>query len=382
MIDIEKYIEFLYSLGVEFFTGVPDSLLNDLCTYIEKNSKRTNNIIAANEGNAIGIASGYNLGTGKIAMVYMQNSGLGNAMNPLISLTHPEVYSIPMILLIGWRGDPDIKDHAQHKVQGKLTPVTLDNVNIPYYILSTDEEDVFQKTRQAYHKAAEIQSPVALIAKKRVFERGEKDSSLKPSKLLPLSREEAIGIILDSLPADSIYVASTGRITRELHAQRDVRGEPHNRDFLMVGSMGHASQIALGIALAKPDRNVVCLDGDAAVIMHMGGMSIIGRAGAKNLWHIVLNNGSHESVGGQMSSGFITNLTAVAVACGYATNQSFLTNKQEIKDTIHQLEQSNKPRFIEVRVHKGIREGLPGLHVNHKQSKSLLMQDMIGANND
>lgn len=382
MIDIAEYCGYIANLGVDFVTGVPDSLLNDFCCYIEENLDPKRHIIAANEGNAIAIACGYHLATGGIPMVYMQNSGLGNAMNPLISLTHPEVYAIPMILLIGWRGDPAIKDHVQHKVQGALTPITLENLEIPYFILDNDQEDAFHKTKLAYDTANESGSTVALIVKKRVLERGEKDSSLKPSNELPLSREEAISTILEIMPSDAIYVASTGRITRELHAQRVKRGEPHNRDFLMVGSMGHASQIALGLALAKPNRTIVCLDGDAAAIMHMGGMSIIGRACPLNLWHFVLNNGAHESVGGQMSSGINTDFTTVATACGYATSKTYLTTRQEIAHSVYKLEHSQKPKFFDIRIHKGIRSGLPALHVDHKQDKTMLMQEMVRENND
>ncbi len=382
MINIAEYCGYIASLGVDFITGVPDSLLNDFCCYIEENLDPQRHIIAANEGNAIAIACGYHLGTGGIPLVYMQNSGLGNAMNPLISLTHPQVYAIPMILLIGWRGDPAIKDHVQHKVQGELTPITLANLEIPYFILEDDPEDVFNKTKLAYDTAKESSSPVALIVKKRVLERGEKDSGLKPSSDLPLNREEAISTILDLLPADAIYVASTGRITRELHAQRVKRGELHNRDFLMVGSMGHASQIVLGLALAKPNRTIVCLDGDASAIMHMGGMSVIGKLGVSNLWHFVLNNGAHESVGGQTSSGFFTDFTTVATACGYATSKTYLTSRQEIAHSIDQLQHSDKPKFFDLRIHKGIRDGLPALLVDHKQDKTMLMQEIVRDYND
>jgi len=382
MLNIAEYCGYIASLGVDFITGVPDSLLNDFCCYIEETLDPKRHIIAANEGNAIAIACGYHLATGGIPLVYMQNSGLGNAMNPLISLTHQEVYAIPMILLIGWRGDPAIKDHVQHKVQGALTPITLENLEIPYFILDDDQEDAFHKTKLAYNTAKESSSPVALIVKKRVLERGEKDSGLKPSSVLPLNREDAISTILDLLPADAIYVASTGRITRELHAQREKRGEPHNRDFLMVGSMGHASQIVLGLALAKPNRTIVCLDGDASAIMHMGGMSVIGKLGVSNLWHFILNNGAHESVGGQMSSGFFTDFTTVATACGYVTSKTYLTSRQEIAHSIDQLQHSDKPKFLDLRIHKGIRDGLPALHVDHKQDKTMFIQEMVRENND
>jgi len=376
MINIAEYYHFLQKLGIEFITGVPDSLLNDFCCYVEEHMDPRKHIIAANEGNAIAIASGYHLATGGIPMVYMQNSGLGNAMNPLISLTHPEVYSIPMLLLIGWRGDPTIKDHVQHKVQGALTPVTLDNLEIPYYILEDAQEDVFTKTKLAYSFANNRSQPVALIAKKRVLERGEKDTSLKPSSDLPLSREAAISLILDIMPPDAIYVASTGRITRELHAQRAIRGESHNRDFLMVGSMGHASQIAFGLAMATPDRTIVCLDGDAASIMHMGGMSVIGRYGPRNLWHIALNNGVHESVGGQQSSGFITDLTAVAAACGYKTLGPFHATRDDIQTTKSNMELYDGSKFLEIRVHMGIRSDLGGLGIDHEESKLSLMSEI------
>ena len=382
MINITDYYTFLQNLGVSFITGVPDSLLNDFCCFVEKNMDSKKHIIAANEGNAVAIASGYHLATGGVPLVYMQNSGIGNAMNPLISLTHPEVYSIPMLLLIGWRGDPAVKDHVQHKVQGDLTLTTLDNLDIPYFILEDDLDNAFSKTKMAYSMAKASQCPVALIVKKGVLERGTKDTSLKPTDDFPLSREAAIGVILDIMPSNTIYVASTGRITRELNAQRIKRGESHCQDFLMVGSMGHASQIALGLALAKPDQHIVCLDGDASLIMHMGGMSIVGGAQAKNFYHIVLNNGAHESVGGQKSSGFSTDLTAVAAACGYATSDKYLTNKAEILNQISVLKNNDNAKFLEIRVHKGIRSNIATLTIDHLKRKNMLISSMKVENDE
>ena len=371
MIDQIKFQQQLKQAGVEFITGVPDTLLNEFCLSIEENWSKEKHIIAANEGNAIALASGYHLSTGTVPLIYMQNSGMGNTLNPLLSLSNKEVYSIPMILLIGWRGDPSVKDHAQHKKQGELTLVLLDDLDIPYKILMDDEEAVLEASQWAVDTAKEINTPVALIAKKNVLEKGSKlDLSQLPSEY-EMFREDVIENLLNHLPKDTIYVAATGRATRELYYLRKHRNESNENDFLNIGAMGHTSSIALGIAIAQKDRYVVCLDGDASAIMHLGAFAIQGNQDVSNLLHVVMNNGVHESVGGQASVGFNIDLTSIAKHSGYNTVEQAAANSSEFLNAVDQLSQANKPAFVEVKIRKGMRSKLPPLNIVPKELKNI-----------
>lgn len=374
MIEQTHLFNNLHEIGLDFFTGVPDSLLNDFCLHLVNNVPDNQHIMAANEGNAIGIAAGYHMATGKIPVVYMQNSGIGNATNPLLSLTHPCVYSIPMILVIGWRGDPAIKDHAQHKKQGELTTVLMDDMDIPYDILDSDET-VVEKFAWAANKAKAINSPVALIAKKAILTQKEKKQEYADSKLM--NREEAISAVLDVFGKDAIYLATTGRATRELHEQIAIHGFSEEIEFLNVGAMGHLSSIGLGLAVGSPDKKIVVFDGDAAAVMHMGSLATNGRYQPSNLIHIVLNNGVNESVGGQQSSGQIIDLTTVAKGCGYVTLGNFVETKDDLQNAVKQMVGCNKLSFIDVHVRQGIRKDMPGLKIEHQTAKESLMNNLI-----
>lgn len=374
MIEQPHLFNNLHEIGLDFFTGVPDSLLNDFCLHLVNNLPDNQHIMAANEGNAIGIAAGYHMATGKIPVVYMQNSGIGNATNPLLSLTHPCVYSIPMILVIGWRGDPAIKDHAQHKKQGELTTVLMDDMDIPYDILDSDET-VVEKFAWAANNAKAINSPVALIAKKAILTQKEKKQEYADSKLM--NREEAISAVLDVFGKDAIYLATTGRATRELHEQIAIHGFSEEIEFLNVGAMGHLSSIGLGLAIGSPDKKIVVFDGDAAAVMHMGSLATNGRYQPSNLIHIVLNNGVNESVGGQQSSGQIIDLTTVAKGCGYVTLGNFVETKDDLQNAVKQMIGCNKLSFIDVHVRQGIRKDMPGLKIEHQTAKESLMNNLI-----
>lgn len=374
MIEQTHLFNNLHEIGLDFFTGVPDSLLNDFCLHLVNNLPDNQHIMAANEGNAIGIAAGYHMATGKLPVVYMQNSGIGNATNPLLSLTHPCVYSIPMILVIGWRGDPAIKDHAQHKKQGELTTVLMDDMDIPYDVLDSDET-VIEKFAWAANKAKEINSPVALIAKKAILTQKEKKQEYADSKLM--NREEAISAVLDVFGKDAIYLATTGRATRELHEQIAIHGFSDEIEFLNVGAMGHLSSIGLGLAMGAPDKKIVVFDGDAAAVMHMGSLATNGRYQPSNLIHIVLNNGVNESVGGQLSSGQIIDLTTVAKGCGYVTLEKFVESKDDLQNAVKQMAGGNKLSFIDVHVRQGIRKDMPGLKIEHQTAKESLMNNLI-----
>lgn len=374
MIEQTHLFNNLHEIGLDFFTGVPDSLLNDFCLHLVNNLPDNQHIMAANEGNAIGIAAGYHMATGKLPVVYMQNSGIGNATNPLLSLTHPCVYSIPMILVIGWRGDPAIKDHVQHKKQGELTTVLMDDMDIPYDVLDSDET-VVEKFAWAAKKAKEINSPVALIAKKAILTQKEKKQEYADSKLM--NREEAISAVLDVFGKDAIYLATTGRATRELHEQIAIHGFSDEIEFLNVGAMGHLSSIGLGLAMGSPDKKIVVFDGDAAAVMHMGSLATNGRYQPSNLIHIVLNNGVNESVGGQQSSGQIIDLTTVAKGCGYVTLENFVESKDDLQNAVRQMAEGNRLSFIDAHVRQGIRKDMPGLKIEHQAAKESLMNNLI-----
>lgn len=372
MLDQKIVFEELQKQGVNFFAGVPDSYLNGFCNYALKNFPEKN-IIAANEGNAIGIASGHYFATKEIPLVYMQNSGMGNAINPLVSLADEHVYSVPILLLIGWRGQPGTGDWAQHELQGEITPGLLDLMHIPYSILSDNEDEFVEIIRKAVAYMSESRKPYGLIVPKGVMA-GEKLNN--KDAVYPMSREEVIEIILDTMPFDTIYSATTGRATRELYFLRERRNESKKNDFLNVGSMGHASSVALGIALEKTDRNVVVLDGDSSAMMHLGALTMISKYNVPNYMHVILNNGAHESVGGQPSAGHLIDFTKIAEACGYETVGKAVETKEELIKAINKLNTVNKASFIDVHIHKGLSGKLPPLDFSHREAIDALINEL------
>lgn len=373
MVNQQTLFEALDRLGVKFFTGVPDSLLNDFCLYMTNNIPDSRHVMAANEGNAIGIAAGNYMATDNIPVVYMQNSGIGNAANPLLSLTHDCVYGIPMILVIGWRGDPSINDHAQHKKQGELTPVLMKDMDIPYEILDSDDT-VIDKFTWAVNKAKEISSPVALIAKKAILTQKEKKQTYAESPLM--NREEAIAAVIDVFGEDAVYLGTTGRATREVNEQLKLHGIGEGHEWQNVGSMGHVSSVGLGLALGRPDKRIVVFDGDAAAVMHLGALATNCRYKAPNLIHIVLNNGVNESVGGQQSAGQLIDLTGVANSCGYRNVGHAIKTKEELQNVIKTLPGNDMPTFVDVHVRQGIRPDMPKLNIDHKGQKEALMNQL------
>lgn len=376
MVDLKVVFGKLQESNIDFFTGVPDSLLNDFCTYIDDNVDCYHHVLAANEGNAISIAAGYHLATGKIPMVYMQNSGTGNSVNPLISLTHKNVFDIPMILLIGWRGDPDIHDWPQHKKQGEATLPILDLLDIPYKVLEDNTDMVLDNIKWASEEAIKESKVVALVAKKNVFSKKEKAiTELNPN--IVFTRHQAISTVIDALPENAIYIASTGRITRELYFIRKEKNQNHLNDFLNVGAMGHTLSIALGIALVKKDHLVVCLDGDAAAIMHLGSLAIAAQKKPNNLIHIILNNGVHESVGGQKSIGHNIDLNQAAKSFGYYTLDKPVENNNDLQLALKQIKDINGIRMLDVRVAPGMLKKLPPLDFDHIEVKRSFMNKLI-----
>lgn len=369
MITPQFFIGKLQKEGVEFYAGVPDSLLKNVCAYITDHFDNRHNIIAANEGGAVALAAGYHLATGKVGCVYMQNSGEGNAVNPLASLTDREVYHIPLLLLIGWRGRPGVHDEPQHVKQGKITTGLLNVMGINYEVLSKDESEASKQIEKAMCSIRETGDAFALVVEKDTFDSYTLQNEVK--NLYEMSREEAIRTVAAAIPAGAVIVSTTGMISRELFEYRTAMGQGHERDFLTVGSMGHASQIALGIALQHPERMVYCFDGDGASIMHMGNMAIVGSRRPANYVHVVFNNGAHDSVGGQPTVGHEIDLVGIAKALRYDYAVSVDTEAR-LKEELANM-QGDGLRLIEVRVKKGNRKDLGRPTTTPLQNKEALM---------
>ena len=369
MIRPEFFIEALREKGIDCYAGVPDSLLKNICAYITDHFDAAHNIIAANEGAAVGLAAGHYLATGQPACVYMQNSGEGNIINPLASLTDPEVYNIPVLLLIGWRGRPGVHDEPQHVKQGKVTTGLLNVMGVNYEVLAKEEDKAAKQIDKAA-KALANKEVFALVIEKDTFE----DYILQNVEVndLTMSREEAIQTVVAALGEKDCIVSTTGMISRELFEYRVAQSQGHERDFLTVGSMGHASQIALGIAMARPDRKVWCFDGDGAAIMHMGSMAIVASKAPTNYVHVVFNNGAHDSVGGQPTVGLKMDLPAVAKAVGYKATYS-VDNKTDLSVILSEVKNLEGPILVEVKVKKGNRKDLGRPTTTPIQNKEALM---------
>lgn len=369
MISPKFFYDTLASYGIDFYAGVPDSLLKNLCAYITDYADENHNIIAANEGGAMGLAAGHYLATGQIPVVYMQNSGEGNIINPLASLTDPDVYSIPVLLVIGWRGKPGVHDEPQHVKQGKVTTGLLNVMGIDYTVLSKEEDKAEAQIKKAVAYMQATKQCYGLVIEKDTFDAYTLQNVEKND--LTMSREEAIQTVASVLGEKDVIVSTTGMISRELFEYRTAMNESHERDFLTVGSMGHASQIALGIALAKQNRNVWCFDGDGASIMHMGSMAIVANKTPRNYVHVVFNNGAHDSVGGQPTVGLKIDLPAIATAVGYKSVYS-VAKKEELQRQLSNLGEA--PVFLEIKVKKGNRKDLGRPTTSPIQNKDALMQ--------
>lgn len=352
-LDPSEFRSILEKNGIRFFTGVPDSLLKEFCLEVSERAG-DQHVITANEGSAVALASGWHLATGETALVYLQNSGLGNTVNPLVSLADPAVYGVPMLLLIGWRGEPGTKDEPQHVRQGSITLSLLDTLGVPHNICPADAASAEQTVQDLLATARSERRPVALVVPAGTFGTCAVESSRSNDGAL--SREEAIEEVVARVGSAHV-VATTGMISRELFELREKRGERHDRDFLTVGSMGHASAIALGVALAHPDEPVYCFDGDGALLMHAGTVAAIGTAAPKHFRHIVFNNDAHDSVGGQPTAGSHTDFPKLALSCGY-TYAASASDADSLARALTELESVTGPALLEVRVRRGARSDL------------------------
>ena len=371
MIRPEYFYDLLQKRGSDFFTGVPDSLLKNFCAYVTDTAPEDKHIIAANEGCALALASGYHLATGKTPVVYMQNSGLGNAVNPLLSLADSDVYSVPLVLLIGWRGMPAVHDEPQHIKQGKVTLALLDAMRIPYVVTAESEDELNKQIDYCYACTEKASAPFAFVVKKDTF--APYALKNKTSSDAEMTREDAIERIVLHSPKDAVFVSTTGMASRELFELRVKHGMSGANDFLTVGSMGHASQIALSIAMQKKDRLVICLDGDGAAIMQMGGLATIGVRKPDNMIHVVLNNGAHDSVGGQPTVGLKIDLSGIAKACGYAHTYS-VEDAASLEAALANALSEKKTAFIEVKIRKGARADLGRPTTSPRENKKAFME--------
>lgn len=349
-----KHIKFLP--GEDFYTGVPDSQLKPLCNYLmdRYGIDRKHHIIAANEGNCAALAAGYHLATGKIPVVYMQNSGEGNIINPAASLLNDEVYAIPVIFIIGWRGEPGVPDEPQHIYQGKVTIKLLEDMDIAFFLIGKETtENQLKEAMNTFDELLKKGKNVAFIVKKGGL---HYDSNREYKNDYTMSREEIIRHIVSVSEHDPIF-STTGKASRELFEIREELGHSHKYDFLTVGSMGHCSSIALGAALQKTDSKIWCIDGDGALLMHMGSLAVLGQYRPSNLIHIVINNSSHETVGGMPTVAGGIDLPALAAACGYPCSVKVHTY-DELDVELRRAKNSSKLSFIEAKCNIGSRETL------------------------
>ena len=350
-----EFYDQLCSHGVDFFTGVPDSLLKEFCLCIDDRISNNKHIITANEGNAVALASGYYLAKKSIPLVYMQNSGFGNAINPLLSLCDSDVYSIPLLVMVGWRGEPGLKDEPQHVKQGKIQLDLLTSMNIPYEIFSQNDDQFSVKISNAVDIAKNESKPVVLLIKKGAFQKYR--NKIQTTNAKRINREVALEIILENLDDNTIVVSTTGKTSREIFEIREKKNQSHKQDFLTVGSMGHCSSIALGIALAKPNRQVVCIDGDGAMLMHLGILTSIATLKPKNFRHILMNNEVHESVGGQSTAAKKLDMSAIVNALR-TSNIFYAETLIELKKNMTNFLTCLGPSFIEVKIQSGSRKNL------------------------
>lgn len=376
MIKPSTFYDLLLKHDTDFFAGVPDSLLKNFCAYITDNAPSEKHIISANEGSATALASGYHFATGKIPLIYMQNSGEGNMINPLLSLVDPDVYSVPMLILIGWRGEPGVHDEPQHVKQGKVTCDLLDAMKVPYEILTADESKLSEQFEKAYSYIKTNNAPYAFVIRKGTFDEYVLQNNIKV--VAEMKREEAIEKIMLGASEKTAFISTTGMASRELYELREKHSMGHEKDFLTVGSMGHASQIALAIAMQKKDRPIFCIDGDGATIMQMGGLATVGTRKPKNMVHFVMNNGAHDSVGGQPTVGLEIDIPAIAKACGYEKIISVST-ANELENTMKEIKDSfekglNVLTFVEVKVSKGARKDLGRPKSTPQENKKALME--------
>ena len=367
----ERLVALLQRHGCDFFAGVPDSQLKALCDCLTQQwgiGKR--HLIAANEGNAVALAAGYHLATGRVPCVYMQNSGLGNVLNPMVSLNHPKVYGIPVLLVVGWRGEPGVKDEPQHLYQGEITLRLLEDMEIPYAILNgRTDETALEASLSAFEGCWRRGQSTALVVKKGALRYGGR---CLYGNAFSMTRESVLQRLV-AYAGEDFIVCTTGKASRELFELREARGEGHSHDFLTVGSMGHASSIALGLALHRPERRIWCVDGDGAALMHLGALPVAASQEAENLIHVILNNQAHETVGGMPTVAGGVDWPALAQAVGYRAAFS-AGDEAGLTQALETVAAARGPVLLEIKCALGARKDLGRPTVSPAANKQALME--------
>jgi phosphonopyruvate decarboxylase len=376
MIEPAAFVKHLDGLGIGFYTGVPDSLLKHLCSHIMRELPRESHVITANEGAAVGLAIGHYLRTDEPALVYLQNSGFGNTINPLLSLADTEVYGIPMVLLVGWRGQPGVKDEPQHVKQGRVMEALLEAMELPWAVLPTDPDAAEGCMRTAVETARDQRCPYVVLVEKDTFAAAPKatEETATATSELP-NRKDALIALVDALGDETVNVSTTGMLSRELFEYRERAGQTGARDFLTVGGMGHADSIAMGVAMNEPAREVWCLDGDGAVLMHLGTLVVLADHGPTNLFHVVFNNGVHDSVGGQPTSVGVMDLAATARAAGYRYAAS-TSSLDDLPGQVAAMREAGGPSLLELRVCPGNRADIGRPTRTPAESKQAFMDGL------
>lgn len=369
----EVFAQKVQELGINLITGIPDSTLQQFCDYIGKDGKKIfeRHIVAENEGASIGLAIGEYLATGTPACVYMQNSGLGNVVNPLTSLAHPDVYGVPMLLLVGWRGEPGMKDEPQHKYMGKITLELLKLLDISYAVVDsqTTEEELsgfLQEAEQVFKDNRQF----ALVIKRDAF---DKEEVLPYRNDYFMRREEAVDRIVRWLQPDDVVVSTTGKISREVYERSNAVLGNHEQTFLTVGGMGHANMIAYQLAKRNDSRRVICLDGDGALLMHMGSLAVIGQNPTPNLVHICLNNEAHESVGGMATGAAGISYARIAESCGYLKVYR-VAEETELQEELDVIRAKEEMTFLEILVAIGSRVDLGRPKETAEENRKVFMK--------
>lgn len=370
----DKLLQALEQRGIHTIIGVPDSTLKQFCDGLQNYKGNINHYVPVNEGAAVGLALGSYLADGKPACVYMQNSGIGNAVNPIASLANRDVYGIPMLFLVGWRGEPGVKDEPQHVFQGKITCKLFEVLSIPYEVI--DKDTTWEQMESILTEAFETLSgreQFAIIVRKGTF---EKDVPYTWENGNTLNREEALATILKEGGHEAILVSTTGKISRELYEQSDALYGTHENIFMTVGGMGHASMIALGIAKKRPKEKIMCIDGDGAALMHMGALAFISSQSPENFVHIIINNQSHESVGAMPTGCQKVNFSELAKNVGYSWTIRVST-LEELTKVLHNIDEQKGPILVEVLVSLDSRADLGRPRESARENKEAFMEYIL-----
>ena len=370
----DKLLQALEQRGIHTIIGVPDSTLKQFCDGLQNYKGNINHYVPVNEGAAVGLAVGSYLADGKPACVYMQNSGIGNAVNPIASLANRDVYGIPMLFLVGWRGEPGVKDEPQHVFQGKITCKLFEVLSIPYEVI--DKDTTWEQMESILTEAFETLSggeQFAIIVRKGTF---EKDVPYTWENGNTLNREEALATILKEGGHEAILVSTTGKISREVYEQSDALYGTHENIFMTVGGMGHASMIALGIAKKRPKEKIMCIDGDGAALMHMGALAFISSQSPENFVHIIINNQSHESVGAMPTGCQKVNFSELAKNVGYSWTICVST-LEELTKVLHNIDEQKGPILVEVLVSLDSRADLGRPRESARENKEAFMEYIL-----